>query len=185
MTKRTLSDEKIKAANARFHKLPPAKQRVAIAKDVLASIRTRKLRPRRGRYLNINFGDGYDVVYSRGEIQPLLLGGAKCEACAVGSCFLSAARLGDKQKGIQDLWHIHQSPSSAARRHFSKEQLALMEFAFERFSVRMCSSEDGVGGLTSDLQAVAAKFRNRYRSDESRLSAIMRNIIKNKGEFCP
>lgn len=181
------TQEQIEARNKLFEALSPAEKRVAIAQDVLDGLRRgfytatpgtycHESDPLKNRLRDLDVGQ---------QIQPVLLKAApKCQVCAVGSCMVSAIRLGNDEKQTYsgqdgELPHAY----NTAGKHFSYAQLNLMERCFE---------ESGI----DDRKIVAAYFENkaqeraaelalRFPKAKDRLAAIMKNIIRNKGEFKP
>lgn len=201
----------IKASNEAFKKLSGAKKRVLIAKDVLNQLGTGRIRARAGVYLRgeakaeferIPTDYGYDriVVKADTEVQQLIQSMPSCTACALGSVFACAVSVADDLK-VSELRNRPHSSTGAAgmqeaymdmrgdemytylERFFSKRQLSLIETAFERHPSG--DFRDHYGEMPKVCKA-AMKFGGRYpRADRERMSAIMRNIIRNKGMFKP
>lgn len=173
----------IEAKNKKFHRLSDAKKRVAIAKDVLLCLRKGTIQATRGYYFHAKGKTSEELANtgSQDQIQPFLLKPtAKCEACAIGACFVSAARLGNRAK-IADRHEAETYP----RRYFDAKQLGLMEFAFESWRPSDKTLRGGVGRVSPDDQLRAAAFRRGVRSSVVRLRNIMQNVVRNKGTFKP
>lgn len=173
-----------------WNSLNPAEQRVEIARDVLKQIRCKKLVAERGSWVYLC--DQYAVV-TASEIQnhvPLKQCLAKapvCHVCAIGSLFVGVVNR-DETFLAQDLSLLQldtiRSRSSPEfrqfflilNRYFDFEQLQQMEAMFE---LRKAMFE--LGNRTYVASAVRYGFA--YADSEDRLCAIMKNIIRNKGEF--
>lgn len=176
-----------------------AEKRVAVARDVLAQIRAKTIKPSRGNYIAATLS----VIPREGDdVQALLRDGKvkSCQSCALGSAFLSYARLYDNVKvepygefspemdypsvgGAIPTKRIHgDRPTDTLELVFDPKQLELIEHAFEAPS-RNVSIPDYE--LTEADIALAKKYGKRYRKDDERLVAIMRNIVRNKGTFKP
>ncbi len=184
----------MKRRNKRFSKLGKAAARVAIAKDVIAQVGRRKLRPAEGHYLAIQDHFLRDVVteISGRQFQDVVLGARECRVCALGALFTTAVM-------VRDQWTIRQvgayrsyigdADIAVDRDHmvaylkpwFSARQLALIESAFE-----MRLMDGGLKDRIPEEDFVAAiVFGRAHRSNRSRMMAIMRNIIENDGTFRP
>lgn len=177
-------------------------RRIAIAKDVLKQIRLKTIRPKAGHYIKakLTFAPKGDE-----DIQALLQDGKikKCEACALGSAFLSYARLYDNVKlgGYESAlgaryeydaasrWGATpalsgQRPTAVLSPVFGLRQMEVIEYAFEsRSSALSWPLSDGDAPQVDLARAVA--FGKKYRTDTQRLVAIMKNIVRNKGTFKP
>jgi hypothetical protein len=164
-----------------------AEARVAIAKDVLKQIKVENLVPEMGTYfrsLAIEEADG-DAQVSK------VVRNAKCTVCAVGAAFVCAAKRfnavklaevggGDGSRYLDAEDYINPGIAKYLTNFFSPEQLSLMECAFEGKPVmapRACSAS---------LRR-ATGFRDALETEDATLilTAIMHNIIKNKGTFKP
>lgn len=150
-----------------------AQQRVAIAIDVIARIDAGQL--------DVRSNKGYfyaPVLYESTRRVDLALKGKVCEVCAIGGLFVAAVI---RHNGIvmSNAEFNHTNPDggvTAGRwsltqylgRWFSDVQLDLMESAFEGYS------DERSRGI----------YLN-YPDDADRLRAIMANVIRNGGTFCP
>lgn len=195
----------IKQRNAKFAKMTAAQKRLAIAKDVLAQLKKKKFVAESGSYCTLNTskvltrkdigiseGEGYKTVDI--ELQPLLLDGtiASCDVCAIGSVFMSKVLLGNKFKITADSYSDSGEDSvdletDLDRDHdmveslkgiFTEKQLRLMEYAFEGEDIKEIFFDS-----PEKFHLKVDEFYYEYTSDESRLKAIMQNIIKNEGTF--
>jgi hypothetical protein len=147
-----------------FDRLSPEAQRVAIAKDVLAQIEAKKLMAKRGTYVSVEPEDITKEFKDTDQVRDLFAASKKCQACAVGSLFMSAV-------GLHDKLTINQAPLYLSGRFgvghsgcygyltmfFSEKQLEMMETIFE-----------GTSG-----------------SATARLKSLMENVIENNGQFVP
>lgn len=156
--------------NLKFHSLPKAEQRVAIAKDVLTALDARKIVATNQGYLN---GDP--------------TGDKSCRVCALGGVFVTGMRKGLFQP--VEIEHFDDGEWSAIdeegmreqlRPHFSSKQLSLIESAFE-----VAWFTDGDIELSQKELERAVAFGTRYACPNDRMRAIMKNIIQNKGAFKP
>jgi hypothetical protein len=158
----------IQRKNRAFWKKSKAEQAVAVAKDVLLQLEYKKYKARTGTYISanaLNLPNAYD-----GDLQDLMLTkNPRCTVCAVGSAFLSMARLGDELT-IGDDYH------DSLALIFGIRQVSLMEAAFEGWR-----RNDG------SLSATKASrlFYEKYPKDQDRLRAIFQNVIDNGGKFIP
>lgn len=162
--------------------------RVSIAKDVLKQLKAKKFIASPGVWVDdkkLGYLDEY--VYTRtekaeGPIDACTFanGITKCKVCALGSIFVSAARMYKIMlSGSLETEEVFDNlATSPLKRYFSVKQLELIEYAFE--------GGDGVyipGNFNDELDGLA--FFLAHRTPTDRLEAIMRNIVKNNGTFIP
>lgn len=175
-----------------FNKLPVAKQRIRVAKDVIKQIDIKKYTVDTGRYVDDVEFKGYRD-YSHLDIKDNFANIKKCQVCAIGACLLSITHFKNKLS-FYDVGHNIYSLRNAKVKKllslFSKEQLLLIESAFEGLSysadrVAVHVLEYDTDKCSEDLLIRASKYYSRFRSSKNRLKAIMNNIIKNKGTFIP
>lgn len=177
MAKKTIEER-----NQEFLALPKHEQRIAIAKDVLKTLKSKKITAKAGDYFDFN---GYYKLGKEDkgkDLQALLdKKNVTCTVCALGATFHSLVRLGDRFKLPQNteaLTYItDKEMRPLLRNHFSSKQIAMIESAFEN---GQCSDGKYTGNVEQSID-----FGGRYEDPEDRLSAIMKNIIKNEGEFKP
>ena len=187
-----------------FHALDPAARRHAIARDVLGSIEAARVMPVRGRYFRTVLEGAIPPETMEGqEFRDVLEDNrAVCQVCALGACFLSAVRLGDRLTldacviaDCHDLVEDRRRPSRSwgersqfsfergddafdrqLSRFFSEEQLAVIESAFE-------ISAWWVSHPECDR---AVRFGYQHPDNADRLAAIMGMILADpEGEFHP
>lgn len=159
-----------------FLKLDPAKQRVAIAKDVIKQMAARKIKPR----INYGYIDLEEKVLDAEDSQVCdILAKQQCTVCALGAMMVTAVQRANKLK-VKDLdswWcneldYIDQPDClSYLGKFFPSEQLDAIEAAFE-----------GWDPIEHDLP-FKKRFAPRLRSATARMTAVMENIVKNKGTF--
>lgn len=210
MKKKTLSPtykkrmEKQKAAlkalvlrNEAFNKMSKAEKRVAIAKDVLETVKNRKIVPEANSYIT-----GINTIDRELDAQQAInkKNFPVCSVCAWGACVLSMAKLGNTLTvgDIQDIDTSYINRDNATikkvRSIFTPRQVAMIEAAFEKnfhddlpFSIAVNRNVSYNIKLYSDLLASSKFGRNgrNFGSDKERLIGIMENIILNKGTFKP
>jgi hypothetical protein len=130
---------RIEAGNARFRTLEPARKRVAIAKDVLKWLDSKKLLV--PQLSGSAYLDGIPMYQDEGV--PSVVNGGTCQACAIGAIFAVAVEKGEcggtlyrasrngnrpalvtTDQGVTDI-HEKLAP------FFDVKQLCLIEQAFE------------------------------------------------------
>lgn len=188
--------ELITKRNKAFEGKTNAEKRVLIAKDVLQQIRKGFFVPERKGFVNINTLGG-TTLYSplsgseeEQNVRELLMAGSTgCECCALGGLMLSCTLFNNKtMTSDSDLFYIGDGInaghtfSNGLTEIFDRCQLELIENAYELgrgyFKYFVCKS--------SDMERnKAIKFGQKYVEPKDRLRAIMKNIIKNKGDFIP
>lgn len=178
-------------------KLTPVQMRIAIAKDVLAQLKLKKLRPEVGWWADDSrLGGLEDWAWKKIDEANVPEGGTctlntqdysknikSCRVCALGAIFMGISNLyGVNITGVDpDMYEVFENLSkSPLQEYFSKDQLHLLECAFE-----------GGGGahdiytIDKKLRGFALAFHYGFQSDKDRLKAIMENIIENNGTFKP
>lgn len=175
-----------KKANKAFNGLSAAEKRVAIAQDVLLQIKNKFIKVEPGTWVSLDFKDEELLTPNESAQKTLSNNTEQCQACALGSLFICSIRLGNRltveeagfKYGVGDQEDIMERLSLGI---FSKEQLKLIEVAFE----------GGLGGYAvgdledKDAGEAAMLFSERLLGDKARLVKIMKNIIKNDGTFIP
>lgn len=127
-------------ANKLFASLSPAKKRVAIAKDVLEWLRTKKLVARFGTYLSVFTapvaplpGDRIkEKATYKHDSEVDVVNGGSCHACALGSVFAAAAERSCFKLSDQPGRAINRKAHDMLSPFFDVGQLNLIECAFER-----------------------------------------------------
>lgn len=193
--------KRVRDNNYRFNKMAPNRKRVRIAKDVIEQLDAKKLIAKHGTYLQLSSiaaKKKYDIRYfswpdfedKKSKIAETqiseVVSANSCKVCAIGAVFASAVKranhctIGDMNSdadGLNDDIFMR----SYLKSWFSREQLALMEIAFDRTD----QSIDGdASGADDDVLDAAYNFASKQTAG-GRLRAIMQNIIDNDGEFVP
>jgi hypothetical protein len=168
------------------------KKAVRVATDVLAQIKARgKFVVTPGTYAEISGvftsdpNDPWHSVKVADDLQTFLKKHAKpksCHVCALGACFLANVEKTDNVPYL-DSTHRRDEITENLSKIFSEGQMGLIEAAFERSSDYGYKGDDNDN--TYDLVEAAVEFGERYDDPTKRLRAIMKNIIKNNGEFVP
>ncbi len=178
-----------------FTEATPSQRRVLVAKDVIKQINDNKIIADTGNWVtNLPTNWIGSPSYNKDEsLQCRMLGDPEfsCTACALGSIMVSLVGFKNQVKttgagSVLSWQHLRRKSSDVIgiQKLFSKKQLSMIEIAFER----------GSGYFQKDKRKapISAAEYNRCRAfgDETygphdRLIAIMKNIIKNKGEFVP
>lgn len=175
---------------AQLQALPIEEQRVELAKDVLRMMRSRKFYARRGTYMELLFSlpriairnprARLDEVFrERSAEEPM------GSVCAIGAIFCAAVdKFGRLKLSDLDLAG-HESDNVKPEKMleylspwFSRDQLRLMELAFE------AEWHGGNRLPDEDEFEVAKEFARDERSADA-MEMIMKNIIENKGTFAP
>lgn len=168
--------KRMRDRNRRFAAMSVERQRITIAKDVLAMLATKKILPQSDAgYTDL---DWYTYKYKPETPLDALIATrvTTCDVCAVGAMFVATVMrhnciaLGD----FDDLNWFHDI-AKYLKKFFPKAQLALIEAAFEGTVI------NGNAGLRKER--AACEFRDRLPNDRDRLKAIMENIIANNGTF--
>lgn len=199
----------IKRRNLAFTKATPAQKRVLLAKDVIAQIRAKLFKVTTGDWVKIPMVDSYQKgTDSDVSLQQALLNRTipTCEVCALGglmtSCVLyeNQVTLGDYRTRALEL----DGNEVGLDELFTKEQKRLIELAFEGnggwfANVAYDDAHDRYpdeyprnrrsakldATLFSPLECQAISWKHRIPGKTKRLVAIMRNIVRNAGDFKP
>jgi len=175
--------------------------RVAIAKDVISQLNSKKLIPERLIWVeDSKMGSIDDFINSKVDKIPqdelddfavdlseYVCNIKKCEVCALGAIFVSAVSLyndmtiypGRNYIAENLNWKVFEDlDTSPFIKYFTKSQMELIESAYE--------GHEGTHGVSSDKEEVICKaFYSKYPNDKDRMIAIMKNIIDNNGTFDP
>ena len=164
-----------------------AQRRVMVAEDVLAQVKLGEIKVTSGTYLSVNqeFAGGlcqddalYDVINET----------RKCKACAIGSVFYSKItnygycskdhKMSAMNRGSDGIEMFETNMVDIMADAFTEKELRTLEYAFEGYNY---------GGIefSEDDGDILRKYHHKHASDKARLKAIMKNIIKNKGDFTP
>lgn len=180
-----LTENKIKKLNDKFNSLSKAEQRVLIARDVLTEIKAEKYIPKTGSYIKEMKVKGF-IPYGANSIQKHF-DEITCNCCALGACLLSTTKFKNKLE-FNDVSYITSSDSQWGLLNdtFSGEQLTMIEYAFEKEHSGTRVGESRFRNfLDKGTENACVEFGCRFSDSSDRMIAIMKNIIKNKGEFKP
>jgi hypothetical protein len=167
--------------------------RVAVAKDVLKSLNI--LKPAHGHgYVRSDKEAAVSIVEKGGDDSKAIAESLKkhCNVCALGACLLSTVSLFNKFKFVSerswwsDAAYVRVNDDDLTERLgkvFTMSQMGLIEMAYEKVEVGVGLQIPGFCARQGVKDAIA--FGKKYRGARARLEAIMKNIVKNKGEFIP
>ncbi len=174
-----------------FNQMTRAEKRVAIAQDVLKQLRTKKYVAERDLYVSVEFKGDTDNNWNArfDDVKSNIHKVKECRVCAIGSCIVSATRLGNTLTFREMEDERDPKTRKLLAKAFTQKQLYLMESAFELNINSMYTLSQGYAyGPNTKTEDEAVKARNfgyKYNDSTDRLKAIMRNVIKNNGEFKP
>lgn len=173
-------------------KMTKKELRIAVAKDVLSALRTKKIKPAEGEFV-------------RPSVCPTDLSASKkvaatiqkdCVVCNLGAMFVSLVKLDNKFQfewledpcsGNQEVYIRY--PLPRMRDLFSAQQLILIEHAFEGpdsgYITDHFREYDPNAEVPQRLQDAAYKFYESHSDPAKRMRAVMQNIVKNEGVFKP
>ena len=178
-----------KVSATKTKKKPPAKPltlsqlRVEIAKDVIAQIKMKTFEVSPGNYITTSLEFRKSLMDIEIDSLPRGFKIKNCEACAIGATFISvfnknnALSTNDLKDVISDDNEMVAYLSKPENGGFSSGQLRLMEIAFEGREV--CESH------RDTRKALEFYQKHGVLGSGKLLIAIMKNVIKNKGEFIP
>lgn len=173
--------ERIEKRNKAFNNASAEEKRVLIAKDVLKQVGKGRIVPTSGSWVYIpDTFVAEDASFQEEFLKESKSDIKTCECCALGSMVVSCtlfkndASIDDVEDGASPGGKVF---NKNLKPFFSKYQLKLIEIAFET----------GYGYYTpmTDTEFAAERFGHKFKEDDKRLIAIMKNIIKNKGTFIP
>jgi hypothetical protein len=160
---------------------------VKVAKDIIKQIDLKVIKPIEGVYVeDLNGAKACEVAQLSDSKKQAKVLQKECEACALGSMFLSLVKIDNKfqfyawddEENMDSIVEVSEYEMRGRLEDvFTAEQLALIEGAFEVWG--------GDEEANSDDSVRAYKFGNRYKTPKRRLRAICLNIIDNKGLFVP
>lgn len=160
-------------------------KRVAIAEDILLNLKNKVIVAKKGRYIDINtralgVDEDDDVKENFGKIK-------NCPVCMMGACLLSVVKM-ENNANFDDMAIGIDSADKMWERlneYFPKDSLLLIESAFEKSTGGLRVAEDRFHFKSEILANMGVKWGKKYSTDNKRIVAICKNIIKNKGEFIP
>lgn len=189
----------------KFNLLSPEKQRIAVAKDVIAQIKAKRYKPAHKGY--VKFLDGnFDIIDAAKDtsedLQTCIPKLKECAVCARGAIFLSTVKI-DNSFSVDNVnytwngvYEVEEEDIEERLKLIFGDQQYLIEYAFEGWdsSGQFANQfQDSSGHFLSntlemlydDLESTAVAFHKKYKSPSDRVIAIMENIIKNDGLFKP
>lgn len=192
-----ISKSVIKRWNQRFKEATAAEKRVIIAKDVIAQIKLGRIKPKNGSYL---FSKRIPENKLRQDVQSNF-DELSCKACALGSMLVCMVKSTNNAKFYDLVGNSANNHDAVNKelwgrliRYFGKKQLALIEAVFEGWvydkdAIFTKGKMDDFGYDISRKQMNLVNAGNKRgvfpKPAEKRLVAIMKNVIRNKGEFKP
>lgn len=186
--------------NQKFEQASDAEKRVMIAEDAITQLIARRFLAKPGTWAIIYCPDSQ----SETSLQKILDDSnksIKCTCCGIGSLFLSQVRIENQYEisrentGNYSMYDYDMCPT--LEKYFSREQLDLIEVAFEGRSATYsvprragCHTKyiNGryVSGYNNEEDYIkAVDFYCRLNDTGERLMTILNNIVKNKGTFVP
>ena len=187
--------------NETFSKLNKQGKSLLLAKDVIAQIKEGKYRAKKGTWCTFatNKCGLSDKQFNSFDVQQSI---AFCEVCGLGSLFCSLVKITNNVT----FGELAYKPVFALLKErlidvLSMKELSAIELSFEvNFGSTFITSNSyrslgrkthlTAGNKKFDLNFFkylqeALVFGRKYIKPEERLLAIMRNIVKNKGQFKP
>ena len=168
---------------------------VDLAKDVIKLLNAKKFIPDNMTYMTIPIelvrkfgGQSLQDVMKMKSYKP-------CSVCALGSLFLAHidkfneadvptdAKISYRFPGHDSSFNNQDKMIDRLAPFFTKRQLLLIEHAFEGKQVN--TQTDRYINDSNAAKEAAEYFYKQYKTPETRLKAIMKNIIKNGGKFRP
>lgn len=158
----------------RLMSLSAAGRRVRIAKDVIKLLKSKHIEATHGTYIALGRSGGEypDPLKQLDQVIEQNKGRSNCQVCAIGALLVADVMLRDKMM-VKDIGS-GSGLKQRLRRHFGLGQLGLIESAFE----------GSMMGYSHDCYK-AIDFGRQHKRGLNRLKAIMRNIIRNRGNFKP
>lgn len=158
----------LKRRNREFVKLPRAKQRVQIAKDVLQQLEMGKIIPRTTYFTSLTPTGNY-----QDEELCTLTAQTKCEVCGIGALFIAAVERTDEiEVGEFEGRDARDKIVEYLSKWFDSDDLDLIEAYFER---------NQRGGVKFPMDWDSPILKADDRGDRMRM--IMENIVSNRGRF--
>ena len=174
-----LINEAIKNKNKTFSKMNKMEKRVALAKDVIAAIKSKVYDAEAGTYLTFK-EDGITVDDDNFSVSKEELNNKNitCSVCAIGSLFVSKIRK-TKIKNITEVDDGLMVKSLSGI--FSELELRTLEYLFEGRDIDSNFKYNSM--YNSKFHSDCTDFFISHPDDKSRLLSIMKNIVKNNGQF--
>lgn len=150
---------------------------VAVARDVIAQLRLKRITASTGDYLIID-GVAYDNPNQSFQETFRRNKGIKCEVCAIGAAYIGYINKFNNVTHDEVLNAGSETMIHTLSGIFQEYQLRLMEAAFEgRWILESNWYKD------ERVNRSILLFYKKYKHQSQRLRAIMLNVIRNNGEF--
>ncbi len=177
--------------------MEPTKEemRVEIAQDVLKALKTKRINASHNGYMTADDEKLADLAsaWEEEDLEALMKLSQEeysppkaCDVCAIGAVFVAAVDRHDALK----LSEVYKNSIDGdigddlmlpyLNKWFEDSQLRLMEYAFENEF-----HGTNYDGPDDDVCKAAEAFYEFYDEPGDRVTAIMNNIIENKGTFIP
>jgi len=153
----------IKESNAEFNALSPAKKRIAIAKDVIANVKSHLINVVRGRTNDVTQHNDDIIATTPGLVCGLINKDVSCACCAVGSMLTStiiSSKLASEQ--LIEKRSDMTNAINALSKYWPAFNLMLIEIAFEK----------GMGAFVAPVLATGY-----YSREDARTSGTYHNIV--------
>jgi len=167
-----------------FEKLSRKEQKLRIVKDAIIQIENKRITPSNaGNYMRIFDLDSKSEM----SIQKILKEDVnKCECCAKGALFASCV-INVNNVTRSDFYSDEEFQKEKLSKWFSDKELDTIETAFEGQVIVDSSGTlevlvNGDHWEPTKLANKAIKFGEQYRTSETRMLAILNNILEN-GRF--
>lgn len=196
-------EQEIRERNEKFQAADEAGKRVLIAQDVINQLAKKTFEPRRGNFFKFkSYSENPIREYNLTDsLQKIFLSERlSCHVCALGALMMSTTIFNNKStvynlsRDFELLDHrlMKGDPlSNEMDKFFSKEQLFMIEIAFEKGNGRFKDSYSLVHYAGVTLEAAweifyrCENFTPYGMTSEEAMIKIMQNIIDNNGEFKP
>jgi hypothetical protein len=159
--------------------LSPAAKRVAVARDALAWLRAGALQAETGAYVTPTNEAPFFYLDDHRQMRDAVFG--ETTVCALGALFIAHIVRFDHCTVSEYITANGRSMSNfiedKLKDTFDLLALGFIESAFER-----CDMTSSSYVTQKEIDAAVA-FGKRYRKDRDRLEAILRNIVRNNGDF--
>jgi len=167
----------------RFRHMSKARKRVAIARDVISQLQSKRLIPKPSHWVTVH--SWLTERPAAGvDLREELIKSSGCTVCAMGAIFVSAVMREPDVKVSDDIMvgkrsevANHGQIRSKLIKYFTDNQLKLIELAFERGR--------GWNFVDNDRDQDAVRFGEQFPDERVRMAAIMSNIVDNNGTFNP
>lgn len=182
-----------------FSQLSKSQKRIEVVRDILIQIRRKVFKVIKGQYFDfdvttealVNVTEDLDTCQLNDLVGQKKV---KCTGCAKAGLFLGYIDKTNHLNLRQAKEYTFENEAIIRRLKplFSKNQLDLIECAFERSIVDEADNtylsvwdSDKYKYRRTEIAEKAIKFGKKYQSNEERLKAICKNMIKNNGIFIP